>query len=145
MFIVSPDKFLLEKSKSTLIDTPDEYAVAAFAPKPGLVTLNVSLGAKTLSAMRNGKFFKVYPIAVGKPATPTPTGTFKIINKQVNPGEVYGTRWMGLSKKGFGIHGTNDPGSIGKAASHGCIRMNNKDIEELFAYTNVYSTVNILP
>src|SRR5205085_6157012 len=80
-----------------------------------------------------------------KPTTPSPTGQFTVMNKVSNP--VYrahgqdvaagsnnpvGTRWIGLSLKGYGIHGTNAPKSIGKDASHGCIRMRNKDVEELF-------------
>jgi hypothetical protein len=51
---------------------------------------------------------------------------------------------MGLSEKGYGIHGTNVPKSIGKAASHGCIRMARPDIEELFSNTRVGDTVLIL-
>jgi lipoprotein-anchoring transpeptidase ErfK/SrfK len=43
-----------------------------------------------------------------------------------------GTRWIGLSAKGFGIHGTTNPGSIGHAKSHGCIRLRNHDVERLF-------------
>lgn len=54
----------------------------------------------------DGQARKVYPVAVGRPSTPSPVGT----------------RWMGLSIPGYGIHGTNEPKSIGKAASHGCIR-----------------------
>jgi hypothetical protein len=54
-----------------------------------------------------------------------------------------GPRWLGLSRKGFGIHGTNDPRSIGKAASHGCIRLRNRDIRELFSMVNVGDTVEI--
>ena len=46
--------------------------------------------------------------------------------------------------KGYGIHGTNAPGSIGKAASHGCIRMRNRDVEELFAMVGVGVTVELL-
>jgi L,D-transpeptidase catalytic domain len=55
-----------------------------------------------------------------------------------------GTRWMGLSQKGYGIHGTNEPRSIGKAASHGCIRMGQKDLEDLFALVRSGDTVEIV-
>jgi L,D-transpeptidase ErfK/SrfK len=48
------------------------------------------------------------------------------------PGNPVGTRWIGLSQKGYGIHGTNAPGSIGYAKSHGCIRLRNADVERLF-------------
>jgi len=87
----------------------------------------------------------VFSVAVGAPATPSPTGTFTIVNRIPNPtyykpGRVIGpgdanplgTRWIGLSQKGYGIHGTDAPGSIGRATSHGCIRLRNRDVESLF-------------
>lgn len=88
---------------------------------------------------------RVYPIAVGKPATPTPNGSYQIINKIVNPGGVLGTRWMGLNIPDgpYGIHGTFRPDSIGKAISNGCIRMYNKDVEELFNTVHIGTTVII--
>jgi lipoprotein-anchoring transpeptidase ErfK/SrfK len=54
-----------------------------------------------------------------------------------------GTRWIGLNLKGFGIHGTNAPRSIGRAASHGCIRLRNRDVERLFAMLRVGDLVSI--
>ncbi|GGE52578.1 L,D-transpeptidase [Pullulanibacillus camelliae] len=85
---------------------------------------------------------KSYSIAIGKMLTPTPPGNFQIINKAPNPGGPFGAMWMGLSKPHYGIHGTNDPSSIGKDVSHGCVRMNNWDVLELSARvpigTNVY-------
>lgn len=88
---------------------------------------------------------RVYPVAIGKPATPTPTGTYRIINKVVNPGGILGTRWMGLDIPNgpYGIHGTFQPDSIGKAVSNGCIRLYNNDIEELFSFVKVGTTVII--
>jgi hypothetical protein len=50
---------------------------------------------------------------------------------------------VGLSQKGFGIHGTNQPWSVGKAASHGCIRMRNRDIEQFFRMVRVGDAVEI--
>jgi hypothetical protein len=50
---------------------------------------------------------------------------------------------MGLSLKGFGIHGTNDPRSIGRKASHGCIRMQNRDVEELFGLVRIGDVVEL--
>lgn len=94
---------------------------------------------------KDGGVEKMYDVAVGASVSPSPEGTFKIVSRIVNPtyyhaGKVIGpgkanpvgTRWIGLSVKGFGIHGTNAPRSIGKAASHGCIRLRNRDIEDLF-------------
>lgn len=110
---------------------------------PVSLSIIVSLRNKILSVYRNGRFFKAYPVAIGKPTTPTPTGTFTIKNKQVNPGGPFGTRWMGLSKPHYGIHGTNNPASIGTAASNGCIRMFNSDVEDLFSYVGVGTIVRI--
>lgn len=106
------------------------------------ITINTT--SRTLTLFRNGQWFKAYPVAVGKPATPTPKGTFKIVNKSVNPGGPFGVRWMGLSKPHIGIHGTNNPSSIGTAASKGCIRMQNKDVIELYNLVTIGTTVKIL-
>lgn len=107
------------------------------------LSIRISIRAKTLGLYRSGSFVKSYPIATGKPTTPTPTGTFTIVNKQVNPGGPFGTRWMGLSKPHYGIHGTNNPASIGTAASNGCIRMYNNDVNELFNQVPVGTIVRI--
>ncbi|HOP91989.1 L,D-transpeptidase [Acetivibrio thermocellus] len=110
---------------------------------PSSVRIIVSIAAKTLSLYRDGRLVKSYPVATGKPTTPTPRGTFTIINKQVNPGGPFGTRWMGLSQPHYGIHGTNNPASIGTAASNGCIRMYNEDVNELFNLVSVGTPVTI--
>ncbi|MBD7985494.1 L,D-transpeptidase [Sporosarcina sp. Sa2YVA2] len=89
------------------------------------------------------KLIKQYPIAVGKMVTRTPVGSFKIINKQLNPGGPFGAFWMGLSKPHYGIHGTNNPSSIGKSVSHGCIRMHNEDVLELASMVRVGTIVKI--
>ncbi|MGY0374927.1 L,D-transpeptidase family protein [Clostridium sp. JNZ J1-5] len=88
--------------------------------------------------------FKTYPIASGKDTTPTPLGTWKIINKSQWSGG-FGTRWLGLNVPWgrYGIHGTNKPGSIGSSASHGCIRMLNKDVEDLYKYVD-YGTIVVI-
>lgn len=105
----------------------------------------VSIRDHKLALLENGEVTRVYPAAVGAANSPTPSGVYTISSMVPNPtyykpGKVVlpgslnplGTRWMGLSLKGYGIHGTNSPRSIGKAASHGCIRLRNKDVEELF-------------
>jgi lipoprotein-anchoring transpeptidase ErfK/SrfK len=116
----------------------------------------VSIPQRKLVLMEDGAVKKVYPVAVGKASTPSPSGRFTINARVSNPtyshrGKVVGpgpknpvgSRWMGLSVKGYGIHGTNEPGSIGKAASHGCIRMGKADLEELFAQVEVGDAVEI--
>lgn len=116
----------------------------------------VSIPHRKLALMEDGKVRKVYPVAVGAQQSPTPTGNFEIKTRLVkptyyHPGKVIpagsnnplGTRWIGLSTKGYGIHGTNVEDSIGKAASHGCIRMHRADLEELFAEIELGDQVEI--
>lgn len=92
----------------------------------------------------NNIILKKYSVASGKPKTPSPIGTWKVVNMH-KWGGGFGTRWIGLNVPWgkFGIHGTNKPGTIGSKASHGCIRMINKDIEELYEYVEVGMKVNI--
>jgi lipoprotein-anchoring transpeptidase ErfK/SrfK len=120
-------------------------------------TIVVSLEDRRLALLEDGVVKKVYPVAVGRDDTPSPTGTFTIVARVTNPtyyhsGKVIppgpenpvGTRWMGLSDRGYGIHGTNAPRSIGKAASHGCIRMGRRDLEDLFAQVRSGDVVEIV-
>jgi len=120
-------------------------------------TIVVSLEDRKLALVEDGQVKKVYTVAVGKPSTPSPVGTFAIQRRVKNPvyqhegkvvqpgaGNPVGTRWMGLSVKGYGIHGTNEPKSIGKAASHGCIRMARKDLEEMYEMVHVGDTVELI-
>ncbi|WP_371376327.1 L,D-transpeptidase [Sporomusa aerivorans] len=84
-----------------------------------------------------------YPVAIGKPATPTPVGNYAIATKISNPGGVLGTRWMGLNYDAYGVHGTNAPWLIGKMVSNGCIRMHNAHAEELFTLVNIGTPIYI--
>lgn len=93
--------------------------------------IDVSTSKHQLKLFDGNRLIKTYPIAVGKILSPTPTGTYKIINKQRDPDGPFGVLWMGLSKPHYGIHGTNNPASIGKNVSAGCIRMFNHDVLEL--------------
>jgi len=105
----------------------------------------VSIPDRKLALIDGDRIVSIYPIAVGAPVSPSPVGTFSVVARVTNPtyyrpgkvvgpgaGNPIGTRWIGLSVKGFGIHGTNDPRSIGFAKSHGCIRLRNQDVEQLF-------------
>lgn len=105
--------------------------------------IDVSASKRQLKLFDGNKLIKTYPIAVGKMLTPTPTGTYTIINKQPNPGGPFGVLWMGLSAPHYGIHGTNNPSSIGKKVSHGCIRMFNHDVLELSSKVRVGTSVYI--
>lgn len=86
-----------------------------------------------------------YPVGIGRMVTATPVGEFTIINKQPNPGGPFGAFWMGLSKPHYGIHGNNDPSSIGGLVSHGCIRMYNKDVVALSQIVPIGTRVTIRP
>lgn len=85
--------------------------------------IGVSTTKHQLTLYEDNSLIKTYPIATGKILTQTPFGTYTIINKQPNPGGPFGVMWMGLSRPHYGIHGTNNPSSIGKSVSHVCIRM----------------------
>ncbi|MFC5450382.1 L,D-transpeptidase [Paenibacillus aestuarii] len=89
------------------------------------------------------RVIRAFPVAIGKMLTKTPTGEYFIINKQPNPGGPFGVLWMGLNKPHYGIHGTNDPSSIGKSVSHGCIRMYNEDVLQLSDYVPIHTRVTI--
>jgi lipoprotein-anchoring transpeptidase ErfK/SrfK len=100
-----------------------------------------------------------YPVAVGQPGWETPTGTFKIGRKQRNPawkqpitGELIptgpdnplGDRWIAFWSDGqhqIGFHGTNKEQLVGQAVSHGCLRMRNKDIRQLYEQVSVGTQV----
>ncbi|TYQ17792.1 UNVERIFIED_CONTAM: hypothetical protein Cloal_0164 [Acetivibrio alkalicellulosi] len=95
-----------------------------------------------LILLLRGDFKVSYTIAIGKSSTPTPVGEYKIINKYMNPGGPFGTRWMGLSRRNYGIHGNNDPDSIGTMASLGCVRLHNEDVNQL--YDKVYIGIDVI-
>ena len=105
--------------------------------------IDISTSKHQLKLFDGNKLLKTYPIAVGKMLTPTPSGSYTIINKQRNPGGPFGALWMGLSRPHYGIHGTNDPSSIGKDVSHGCIRMHNHDVLDLSSKVSVGTGVVI--
>jgi lipoprotein-anchoring transpeptidase ErfK/SrfK len=134
-----------------------EVQTASVQSTPAKRVIVVSLEDKKLALVEDGQVKRVYNVAVGKPSTPSPTGTFTIARRIKNPtyshngktvlpgpGNPVGSRWMGLSVKGYGIHGTNEPKSIGKAASHGCIRMAKKDLEEMYEMVSVGDTVELV-
>lgn len=106
----------------------------------------INLNKHTLSLYSDNTLLKTYLVAVGKASTPTPKGSFKIVNRAVNPGGPFGARWLGLNIPygDYGIHGTNAPDSIGKNISNGCIRMFNKDVIELAALVPIGTNVTIL-
>jgi L,D-transpeptidase ErfK/SrfK len=117
----------------------------------------ISIPDRKLAVLESDKVVKIFPTAVGKASTPSPVGSYTIVQripdptwftkgKIVPPGKAnpLGTRWLGLSVKGYGIHGTNAPSSIGRNASHGCIRMRNHDVEQLFEMVEIGDSVELL-
>ena len=116
----------------------------------------VSIPDRKLAVMEEGRVLRVFPTAVGAPKSPSPAGAFKIVVRIPDPtwytkgrivppgkGNPLGTRWLGLSVKGYGIHGTNNPASVGHNASHGRIRMRNHDVEQLFEMVSVGDAVEL--
>ncbi len=117
----------------------------------------VSISDRRLALVEGGRVIKIYRTAVGAPKSPSPLGTYEIVNRLSHPtyfapGKVIppgpanplGTRWLGLSLDGYGIHGTNQPRSIGRAVSHGCVRLRNEDIEDLFLRVRPGDQVEII-
>jgi lipoprotein-anchoring transpeptidase ErfK/SrfK len=127
----------------------------AKSTRPHRVVL-VSIPDRRLAVLEDGVVLRTFAVSVGASKSPSPVGEFQIITHVAHPSYSHngtvipagpnnplGPRWMGLSIRGYGIHGTNAPHSIGKAASHGCIRLSNHDIIDLFPLLSVGDTVEI--
>jgi hypothetical protein len=119
---------------------------ASPAKPPRSPATGVLISKKEMAVYRfeDGVLSDVWPCAIGKPASPTPAGDYEVTvtledptwywqGKAIPPGPENGLgKWfIGINKKGYGVHGTNEPASIGTAASHGCVRMYNEDVGEL--------------
>ena len=138
---------------------PPEATRTTFGP-----VIVIRRGSNRLYLYRGMRFWRVFPVATGQAIYPTPLGRFRIVVKWRNPwwyppsspwaaglkpippgpGNPLGTRWMGLSAPGVGIHGTPDAASIGYSASHGCIRMRIPEAEWLFRQVRIGTTVFIV-
>jgi lipoprotein-anchoring transpeptidase ErfK/SrfK len=141
------------------VDVPQKISRATFGP-----VIVIHRGANRLYLYNGMKQQRVFGVATGQSIYPTPLGRFQIVVKWENPwwyppaspwakgakpippgpGNPLGTRWMGLSAPGVGIHGTPDPASIGYSASHGCIRMYIPQAEWLFAHVEIGTPVYIV-
>jgi lipoprotein-anchoring transpeptidase ErfK/SrfK len=132
-------------------------ALAQDKAAPRARRIVVSIPDRKLAVLESGRVIRIFPAAVGAPQSPSPSGSFKIVQRLADPtwyskGKIVppgkacpiGTRWLGLSVKGYGIHGTNRPSSIGHNASHGCIRLRNRDVEELFGMVSVGDDVELV-
>ena len=123
----------------------------------GKFSIVVDKSQNELLLTEENRFVKSYPVATGKDNS-TPVGTFKIVTKIPNPvwykqgavvppespENILGSRWMGLNKPGYGIHGSTDPGVLGKQVTAGCVRMVNGDVEELFGIVPIGTDVTIV-
>lgn len=120
----------------------------------------INKSTNTLAYYENGKIVKTFKVATGKKASYTPEGKFKIVNKIKNrpyyagnipggdPRNPLGNRWLGLNARGtwgttYAIHGNNNPSSIGKYVSAGCIRMYNDEVKWLYDRVKVNTPVVI--
>jgi len=123
----------------------------------GKFSILVNKSQNTLMLKSGDDVIKIYQVSTGLNNC-TPVGTFKIVNKIVNPPwykagaivppgspkNILGSRWMGLNNPGYGIHGTTIPESIGKQATAGCVRMNSAEVEELYSIVPVGTEVTII-
>lgn len=112
----------------------------------GEVSIIIDTFKLRLLVLDDKELFCVFPVAIGRISTPTPIGNFQINHKAVNWGTGFGTRWLGLNVPWgkYGIHGTNKPWSIGRMASHGCIRMYNAHVEKLYPWVKIGTEVTIV-
>lgn len=110
------------------------------------VRIEIDIVKHNLKVFQDQELIKEYAVGVGKSKTPSPLGEWKVVHKGVGWGNGFGTRWMGLNVPWgvYGIHGTDKPYSIGASMSHGCIRMRNRDVEDLYPRIPVGTTVKIM-
>ncbi|HEV2135801.1 MAG TPA: L,D-transpeptidase [Terracidiphilus sp.] len=158
--LIATQAFAAEGTRqvATQLGKPTVAAAQPTQPKAAVKrTIMVSLVDRKLALIENGKVVRIYRVAVGKSSTPSPNGTYTIADRVENPtyyhhgkvippgpGNPVGNRWMGLNIHGYGIHGTNIPSSVGKAVSHGCVRLGKADIEDLFSRVRVGDTVEFV-
>lgn len=118
-------------------------AGATLPPPTGEISILVDIDSQTLIVYSDGVPYKLYPVAIGRPNTPTPVGEWVVIEKLAGWQGATGVRWMRLSNPwgSYGIHGTNNPGSIGQMASAGCVRMFNHDVTEIYEWVSLGTVV----
>jgi hypothetical protein len=141
--------------------SPENFSFEDLLP----LRLEIQLARRQVTVYLGETPVKRYPIAIGRPGWETPIGSFKVLEKIKDPTWVnpfkkgvvipggdpenpLGRYWIGFWTDGnnwIGFHGTPNPHSVGNAASHGCIRMYNKDVEELFQKVKVGTVVTVIP
>ena len=131
-------------------------------PVEDVVNLLVKLNEKRVYVYKGDKILAKYPIAIGKKGWETPTGEWQVLEKIKNPSwtsfktgkvvsrrveNILGARWIGFWYDGqdvIGFHGTSNLKSIGKAASHGCVRMYNRDVKALYTMVKIGTNVKVV-
>jgi len=148
-----------------VIDLPGGVSLPdGLTPDQQALRLEIKLSRRQVTLYRGDQVVKAYPVAVGRPGWETPTGTFKVRQMFQDPAWVsplqtgvtipggdpenpLGRFWIGFwtdGKNWIGFHGTPNPRSVGTAASHGCVRMYNRDIEELFQQVTLGTVVTVV-
>ena len=150
-------------AESSELQSP-QLASASIQSAGEATSIHLDLRQRRISVIRNGQSIGRWPVAIGDPKTPTPTGVFRVETKLVNPqyestksGRVHpvtglksplGHRWIGFLQQGpdqFGIHGTPWPHwvKIRAAVSNGCVRMLNAHVQKLYELVEVGTPVRI--
>lgn len=142
-------------------DLPPLNDFSPYLPQGEMIHLVLKLGQRKVYVYQGENVLESYPVAIGRPEFPTPTGEFKVFEMIVNPswrspwtGEVeapgadgsLGLRWIGFANMDNGVigfHGTPNVASIGTAASHGCVRMRNEDVIKLYEHVKVGTVVRV--
>lgn len=114
-------------------------------PPTGEVHIEIYLDQLKLVVFAAGIEYASFPIASGRPSTPSPMGEWRVTAKSYRPNDAFGTRWLRLSVPwgGYGVHGTNAPWSIGRVVSLGCIRMYNADVELIYPWVPLGTAIKI--
>jgi lipoprotein-anchoring transpeptidase ErfK/SrfK len=150
----------LPSAAAQIIEIPTSRADWSSEP----VRLEISRSRRCATLYRGEVSIIAYPVAVGRPGWETPLGDFRVIEMIEDPawrhplthklfepgtaGNELGHYWIGFWTNGqtsIGLHGTPHPESVGKSISHGCVRMYEKDIRELFARMDVGTQVSVIP
>jgi lipoprotein-anchoring transpeptidase ErfK/SrfK len=143
--------------KSNHLDGDVIYPGMKLKVSQSVYSIFVDKSENKLKLIGNGELIKTYSVATGL-GDKTPIGTYTIENKLVDPAwytvgavfpadspeNILGTRWLGFSLAGYGIHGTTEPQSIGTHATRGCVRMYNHDVEELYSIVPIHTKVTIV-
>jgi len=159
----SPEQAL---SESKTVEIPVKKIKPKVTAKKLPKTIVVDLSQRRIRLYKGAKLEVTYPCAIGTPYHPTPTGHFEVVGKRymptwVNPapngwgasmpksippgpGNPLGTRAINLSASGIRFHGTQNIGSIGTAASHGCMRMRMHDVEDFYPRVKIGTQVYIV-